>query len=161
MRVALSIALVLAIGAGCKSKTKADLSNPETTLESFFKSLNAGEMPGRLSTFITSEEELAMWRMRCKTRGCKKAKYSVRSVAEKGENGATLIVDYIVVGKNDLQVMKGNQSEIRFERAGSSWGIVQFGRRLGKKPPVPAAAIDAAPPMPDAGPAVMDASSAH
>ncbi len=146
MRVLWLVAVVSLI-ASCKHKSATDLSTPEKTLQSFFNALKESRIPDELNAFVVSPAEQTAWKLRCEARGCKKAKYEIVKVRERGESGATLILNYTVWGNDDQIVMKGTNSPISFERSGTNWGISQFGRQLSapKKKPQPAKAADKGP----------------
>lgn len=145
--VAVGVLLVGLVVGGCKGHSPVKQDSPEAVLESFFKALKEKRIPAEIETFVIDGAEQARWRVRCEHRGCSKGTYSIRSVEERGDNGATLLVDYEVYGKKDQRVMRGKNSPLLFEKQAGKWGIVQFGRQLAA--PEPPKAPAPAPPDDD------------
>lgn len=151
MRAAAALAALLLVFGACKRSPSYSRSSPSATLDSFFKALEAGDLPEHLDSFVISGPEAARWRLRCGGVGCKGGHYRIVARGEQTEFRAVLYVDYSVEGNGGGRVMHGERSPIQFEREGDTWYIVQFGRQIQatRHPPPP---DDAAPaPADDAG----------
>jgi hypothetical protein len=124
-----AVSLLLAAPA-CKRRASHDRSSPEATLAAFFTTLNAGGLPADLEMFVIEDGELASWRLRCQSPGCKSGAYRIVSPGDRDEWKAVLYVDYAVDGEDGVRAIKGERSPISFEREGQTWYITQFGRKV-------------------------------
>jgi hypothetical protein len=156
--VAALLACAISIGStsisGCKKRASYDTDTPESAIAAFARAVNDGNIPEDVGRLVLSELEQRKWKLRCRTRGCKKATFKVVERGNVGEYRALLYVDYVVEGDHGARVIEGKRAPIRLEREGGRWFIAQFGDEL-------AAPSDAglAEPVPISGDAGTDSDS--
>lgn len=145
----LACAIGLTLLSGCKKRVSYDTDTPESAIAAFAKAVNAGNIPEDVGRLVLSELEQRKWKLRCRTRGCKKATFTVVERGNVGEYRAVLYVDYVVEGDNGARVIEGKHAPIRLEREGGRWFIAQFGDELAM--PRDAGMAEPVPPASDAG----------
>lgn len=148
LRLAAMIAVVSGIAA-CKKRASYDTDTPESAIAAFAKAVNAGKIPEDVGRLVLTDLEQRKWKLRCRTRGCKKATFTVVERGNVGEYRALLYVDYVVEGDQGARVIEGKRAPIRLEREGGRWFIAQFGDEV----PGPAGDAGMPAPQPDGEPA--------
>jgi hypothetical protein len=126
--VALALALAAAL-PGCGKAKRYDRSTPEKTVASFFQALRDGRIPDDLEQFFADEHEVAVWRLRCESRGCKGGNLGTVTVEERYDYRAILRVRYEVLDHRGVIVMRGDDAPVTLTREGKNWQIHQFGER--------------------------------
>lgn len=139
---AAALAAVLGLGACGKKAPSYDRKTPENAVRSFFKALDDGRIPQDIERFFVDEHEVAVWKLRCKHRGCTGGKVYEVTVEEKFDYRATLRIKYEVLGTNRSRIMHGDAAQLTLTREGRNWYIQRFGKRR---------AIPSQPPRVDAG----------
>jgi myo-inositol-hexaphosphate 3-phosphohydrolase len=122
-------AAALAVAACGNKGPSYDRKSPENTVRSFFKALEDGRIPRDLERFFVDEHEVAVWKLRCKHRGCTGGKVYAVTVEEKYDYRATLKIKYEVTGTHGTRIMHGDDAELTLTREGRNWYIQQFGKR--------------------------------
>ncbi|HUH04330.1 MAG TPA: hypothetical protein VML75_20175 [Kofleriaceae bacterium] len=145
----LACAIGLTSMSGCKKRASYDTDTPESAIAAFAGAVNAGNIPEDVGRLVLSELEQRKWKLRCRTRGCKKATFKVVERGNVGEYRALLYVDYVVEGDHGARVIEGKRAPIRLEREGGRWFIAQFGDELAA--PSDAGMAEPAPPAGDGG----------
>lgn len=152
VRIAIVGLVALGCAGGCKKDPSYDMGSPEATLASFERAIGKGQIPEQVARLVSDEVEQKQWRLRCASRGCRKATFEVVGTRERTQYTAVLEVDFRVEGDLEGEVMAGTREPIRFELDGERWFIARIGsdvevpmaRPVGRKvKPLPA---DAAPP---------------
>jgi hypothetical protein len=140
----IGLAVGLAVATSCgRGGPKYDRSTPEGTVRALFAALDKGRMPEDVERFFVEDREVAVWRMRCKHRGCSGGTIQKLTVEEQHEYRAVIRIDFEVTGNDGIRVMHGTDAPLILTREGKNWYIHQFGERRviasgknTKKPPI-------------------------
>jgi len=146
--------------AACKEKKpEHKRTTPVETINAFRRALEAGRMPADADDFFLDQNQKIAWKLRCKDRGCNRARFKILEVVREDEYAAKYMIDYTVYGNNNRRIMGGKNTPITFAFHNGAWYFDQIGVvhtiRVG-------AQIDAgtAPPKADGGASSGDAGAA-